>query len=77
MSLHIAGRINCSQVPPLLKLHVAKAELTGEARFDDDFSQILDDLVEQYHAEFPPPNIQAADELYISLRAEMRERQYE
>lgn len=53
---------------------MAKAELTDDFPLDEAFSRVLDDMVEQYGAIYPPPTLAEADELYLILRAEMRAR---
>lgn len=71
----IAGRVQCAQDPTPVRVEMVRSVMAGNVTFDEEYQVVLDDLTEQYGAQYPPPTIEDADRLYLQLRAEMRARQ--
>lgn len=55
-----------------MELQVVRTQLCGEAPFDGDYLALFDGLVDEAGWDYPPRDMDAADDLYRALRASAR-----
>lgn len=70
--LNFPGAVDCARWPPQVEIAVARAELCGNVPFDAGFAAMLEEIIHENGAIFPPPSIPEADILYIHLRNAVR-----
>lgn len=68
--LLLTGRLDCTRTPPEIKIDVARVRLANNIDFPEDLRDTFNEIVEQAGMVYPPPDLDAADAMYLHLRAE-------